>query len=203
MPRKTRFSAEDIIQAALEMTREAGLTSLSAAAIAKKMGCSTMPIYSHFESLDELEEAVIESAWEMMFEWEAKEITGDRWVDQSIAYTRFAREEKHLFQCMWDSRHYEKSQEMNNKHTLFLEENLARYEKFEGLSDEELFNIRIARAIFSQGAAISLSSGWMIRLNDEDVAANFIELVSKGLQIGISQLLREGATGLPFSPPKE
>ena len=56
MPRKTKYSAEDVVMAAFELVREKGLAGLSAPAVAKKMGCSTMPIYSHFENMQALEE---------------------------------------------------------------------------------------------------------------------------------------------------
>ena len=56
MPRKTQFSAEDVILAAYELVREKGLAGLSAPAVANKMGCSTMPIYSHFKNMQVLTE---------------------------------------------------------------------------------------------------------------------------------------------------
>jgi hypothetical protein len=51
MPRKTQFAAEDVVTAALELVRVNGLAGLSAPEVARKMGSSTMPIYSHFKNM--------------------------------------------------------------------------------------------------------------------------------------------------------
>ncbi|MGD9151230.1 MAG: TetR/AcrR family transcriptional regulator, partial [Desulfobacterales bacterium] len=62
MPRKTQFTAEDVVIAAFELVKEKGLAGLSAPAVAEKMGCSTMPIYSHFKNMQALEDEVVKKA---------------------------------------------------------------------------------------------------------------------------------------------
>lgn len=53
MPKKV-YSKEMILTAAYQITRDQDLSSLSMRAIARKIGCSVMPIYDTFDSKEEL-----------------------------------------------------------------------------------------------------------------------------------------------------
>ena len=86
MPRKTQFTTEDIINAAIEMVRKHGLPKLSAQAVAEEMGCSTMPIYSHSKNMQTLEDEVVRRVWKLVMEYQAESYTGDVWVDQAIGW---------------------------------------------------------------------------------------------------------------------
>jgi len=58
MPAKKQISKEAILQAALEIVRECGLSAVNARNLAKKLQCSTQPIYLSFTGMDELKVAV-------------------------------------------------------------------------------------------------------------------------------------------------
>lgn len=51
---KKRYSKERILEAAYQITRDEDLSALSMRAIARKIGCSVMPIYDSFESKEDL-----------------------------------------------------------------------------------------------------------------------------------------------------
>ena len=52
------YSWEQIIDAAPELIHEAGWSKVPTRSLAKKLGSSTMPIYSHVRSVEELEKEV-------------------------------------------------------------------------------------------------------------------------------------------------
>lgn len=62
MPPKAKFTREEIIDAALEIVREEGFTALTARALGKKLGSSARPIFTVFQSMEEVQQAVIEAA---------------------------------------------------------------------------------------------------------------------------------------------
>lgn len=62
MPRKAQYTREQIILAAYELAREGGMEAVVARAVANKLGCTTMPIFSFFAGMDELRDAVYEMA---------------------------------------------------------------------------------------------------------------------------------------------
>lgn len=54
-----KVSKEQIIDAAVEVLRDDGFSAINARSVAKKLGCSTQPIYFSFKNMDELKAALI------------------------------------------------------------------------------------------------------------------------------------------------
>ena len=69
MPPKQKFTKEDIVEAAFNVVREQGWEALSQRSIAKKLNASIGPIYSYLKSMTNLEEAVIEKAYELLLHY--------------------------------------------------------------------------------------------------------------------------------------
>ena len=134
-PRNTQFSREEIIDAAFKLVREQGWAGFSVQAVGKAINSSTMPIYSQFANVRELEDAVCLKAMELLKERMLVERTGDRWIDQGISYIRFAQEEKFLFRALWDGRNIELSQKMGKDLNEFISATLVDYPLFSGLDD--------------------------------------------------------------------
>ncbi|GIM55546.1 hypothetical protein CAPN005_21930 [Capnocytophaga cynodegmi] len=62
MPKTTTITKEIIIETAFEMVRREGFSVLSARNIAKKIGCSTQPIYWTYKNMDDLKSEVCQKA---------------------------------------------------------------------------------------------------------------------------------------------
>ena len=58
MPAVRKVSKEQIIDAAVEVLRDDGFSAINARSVAKKLGCSTQPIYFSFKNMDELKAAL-------------------------------------------------------------------------------------------------------------------------------------------------
>ena len=54
MPPKKRITRELILKKAFDMVHEEGIDSLNARALAKKLNCSTMPIFQSFQDMRDL-----------------------------------------------------------------------------------------------------------------------------------------------------
>ncbi len=59
MPPQINFSKKDILDAAFELIRQEGLEVLTARRIARELECSTHLIYRAFQSVKDLEEALL------------------------------------------------------------------------------------------------------------------------------------------------
>ena len=189
MPRKTQFSAEDVIVAAYELVRENGLAGFSAPAVADKMGSSTMPIYSHFKNMQALEDEVIKKAWDLVIKYQSENYTGDVWIDQAVGYVRFARNEPNLFKCMLEGRNLELRYEMHKQHWQYMAERLEGYEAFNGVDDETLKRVRYSRAMLSHGVATSPKTGLnKIIVENDDLLAGYLSMVSQALLKGYETL---------------
>ncbi|MDJ0784358.1 MAG: TetR/AcrR family transcriptional regulator [Desulfosarcinaceae bacterium] len=189
MPRKSKFSAEDVVQAAVALVRQNGLAALSAPAVATQLGASTMPIYSHFKNMQALEDAVVERAWGRFRYHQDQHYTGDRWIDQAVGYIRFAREEPHLFKCLTDGRNEALKAELNRRQWARLGDALEGYAPFQTLDAHQIARARYVRAMLSHGIASSAKIGLnKLVFEDDELLVLFMADVSKALLIGFEQV---------------
>ena len=105
MPRKTVIHKEDIINAAVEIVRADGYENLNARAIARRLGCSTQPLFSNFSNMEDLTGSVIRRSLEIYNDFVAREFTKPHdyppYKTNGMAYIRFALEEKNLFKLLY------------------------------------------------------------------------------------------------------
>ncbi len=104
MPPKIKITKSDIIETALELIRKNGEEALNARSIAAAMGCSTQPIFSNFETMEELQGEVIRAAYDRYLSFLKSEAEGGKYPQYKafgMAYIRFAKEEKELFKLLF------------------------------------------------------------------------------------------------------
>lgn len=104
MPPKVKISKEQIIETAFELVRVNGEHALNARAIACALNCSTQPVFSNFESMNDLHQAVIEKAYQIYLSFLQKEAESGKYPKYKafgMAYIRFASEEKELFKLLF------------------------------------------------------------------------------------------------------
>ncbi len=95
------YSYENIIEAALEILREDGWRAVTTRAIAKKIGSSTMPIYSRVKSVDDLDKDVRIKVREILKEFQRRPVTSDTLLNVAFGYVAFARDETNLFRYLY------------------------------------------------------------------------------------------------------
>lgn len=104
MTQKLYFTSEAIVEAGFALTREKGLGAVSARSIAKKLGSSTMPIYSTLKSMEEIERLVRARAESLLSDYQRRPYTDNPVQNLAIGYVAFARDEKHLFHFLFVDR---------------------------------------------------------------------------------------------------
>lgn len=104
MPPKFKFTREQIVSAALEVTRKNGISGLTARGLAAELGSSAKPIFGLFKNMEELQREVIAAANALY----QAHIRG--WMESSqyppykasgIGYIQFAKEETELFKLLF------------------------------------------------------------------------------------------------------
>ena len=106
MPPVKKVSKENIIDAAAEVLRDGGFSAINARSVAKKLGCSTQPIYSSFRSMDELKAALTERAVQLHTQrvrdsLRTHEGNDSRYSSYGMGFVKFAAEEKQLFRWLY------------------------------------------------------------------------------------------------------
>ena len=94
MPPKQKFTKDDIVDAAFNIVREQGWEALTQRSIAQKLNASIGPIYSYLKSMTNLEEAVIEKAYELLLHYMINTRGNDGLASPSFGYVLFAKTEK-------------------------------------------------------------------------------------------------------------
>ena len=106
MPAAKKISKEAIIDAAVEVLRDEGFSAINARSVAKKLGCSTQPIYFSFKNMEELKRAFTERAVELHTQrvrdsLKAHEGNDSRYSSYGMGFVKFAAEEKQLFRWLY------------------------------------------------------------------------------------------------------
>jgi len=102
MPGVSKVKKEDIIQACLEIIKESDMDHVNARAIAKKLNCSTQPIFYQFKSMEEIKEEVFETVKRIYCDRQNQvSHDGFEYKDTGINYIKFAKEEPKLFQLVF------------------------------------------------------------------------------------------------------
>ena len=106
MPAAKKVPRDKIIDAAIEVLRDGGFSAINARSVARRLGCSTQPIYLSFQSMEELKAALTERAIEMHTQrvrdsLRAHEGNDSRYSSYGMGFVRFAAEEKQLFRWLY------------------------------------------------------------------------------------------------------
>lgn len=158
MPPKFKFTRDQIIDAAFELVRRSGWDPLTTRSIAQNLGASARPIYSYFTSMEKLEKEIVKKAVNMLHSYMVRKRTGDPWLDHGIGYVLFARDERHLFRSINDERHIGYFKEYGSAIWNTLTESIANHPPFQGLTDEQIYQIQLQRWLLAHGLAFSVSN---------------------------------------------
>ena len=104
MPPKIKITKDDIIRTALEVVRKDGPQALNARTIASALHCSTQPVFSNFDTMEELHIAVVTAAETLCMQYIDREVSAALYPPykaSGMAYIRFAKEEKELFRLLY------------------------------------------------------------------------------------------------------
>ena len=102
MPPKSKFSKDDIVEAALSLIRTEGFSSLTARALGAKLGCSARPIFTVFQSMEEVQQSVIEAA-KGLYKQYVKQGLSEKPAFKGVGkqYILFSINEPKLFQILF------------------------------------------------------------------------------------------------------
>ncbi len=104
MPPKCKFTREEIVAAALDLTRESGISGLTARSLAARLGSSAKPIFGLFQNMEEVQGEVLAAANSLYQAYLREDMAAGNYLPykaSGMAYIRFAREEKELFKLLF------------------------------------------------------------------------------------------------------
>ena len=168
MPAKRKTQKEDILKASISIISHEGLNALNARKLAKKLGCSTQPLFYIYENMDVLKKDVIDEIVKIFDREVLKSETGQlEYKDIGINYIRFAKDEPEFFKIMFQSK-------MNKEMFDFIDLTGSSSQIFEtiskqtGLSLENAKQFHLRMWLYVNGIA-SLAANQTVEFNDEEI----------------------------------
>lgn len=103
MAPNVKYSKYRIVEMGLKLVRKNGIESVSARAIAKELGCSICPIFSCFETMEELKKDLLKEIYKIYEEYidEGIKNSDKPFKGSGLAYIKFAKENKNYFKALF------------------------------------------------------------------------------------------------------
>lgn len=182
MPPKAKFSQEQIIETAFEIVRTYGIAALTARSLAEKLNSSPRPIFTVFNSMEEVQNKVINKAKTLYKSYVDAGLSEEKaFRGVGKAYIRFAVEEEKLFKLLF-------MQELTGKpekdSILYLidknyEDILHSIEREYGFEQNTAKSFYLHLWIYSHGIA-SLSATKVCKFSENEIA-NMLDEVGASL----------------------
>ena len=185
MPPKARITREDITATALTLVREKGESAINARAIANSLQCSTQPIFSNFETMEKLREAVIYAAYECYCGFLKSETESGKYPPYKafgMAYIRFAREEKELFRLLFMR---DRSGEDTSALAPDFEESVRMLMQANGISEESARLMHLEMWTAVHGIATMTATSFLDL--DDDLISDMLSDIYQGIRARINR----------------
>ena len=161
MPPKFKFTRDEMINAALKITRRNGLSGLTARALAAELDCSVKPVFGLFKNMEEVQQEVISSANKLYQSYLQEDMAKGKYPPykaSGMAYIRFAKEERELFKLLFmRDRRQEKIEENREEIRPLLElikQNL-------GLDEEDAYLFHLEQWVYVHGIATMIATAYL------------------------------------------
>lgn len=169
MPPKCKFTREEIIESALDITRAYGISAVTARAVGTKLNSSSKVIFSLFQNMEELQGEVIKSANALYQSFLKEDMERGKYPPYKAsgwAYIRFAKEEKELFRLLFMRDRTNEEIPDNFDEIRFL---IQVIQKNTGLSKQEASVFHLEMWMYVHGIATMIATSYL-ELDEEMIS---------------------------------
>lgn len=200
MPPKPKITKDMILTTVLNITRETGFEAVNARSIAVKLQCSTRPIFTCYENMEELKAEFLDFAFEYYNRYveEYKKCKNiESYLLFPLSYIEFAKEETNLFRLLFISDMDLDMSEANDFYKeLGNEEKAKAFSQIIGVEPKQGKEIFLDLFLYSHGIAVLTATGKLSfdSRNLEKMLQNFLSAYVKqerekaGISYGIQSL---------------
>ncbi len=173
LPPPTRFTREDVIDAACRIIKESGLEDVSTRNVARELGSSIGPVYTCFDSIDDLKKETMWKVKELLSRYTRESYTDDPFLNMGTGLVVFARDNRNLFRALFmESSDY---RDILNNFLMSNEEELAGDPRFGMMAPEDVRGLLDKIRIFTHGLACFACIGLLQDDSDEAIINTLIE----------------------------
>ena len=192
MPPKAKVTREEILSACVDIIRESGFSAVNARALASRLGCSTQPIFSNYQSMEELKKDALAYADRLYQSYLSADMGSGEFPPykaSGMAYIRFAKEEKQLFRLLFmRDRSHEPHQEKEGAEVAALMTELVQ--KNAGLNEQSARMLYLENWIYVHGIASMIATGYL-EFDEADISVMMTD-VYRGLTLRAGEVEKNG-----------
>ena len=104
MPPKPKITKDMILNTVLKITQEMGFEAVNARSVASKLKCSTRPIFTCYENMEELKNDFLDFAFEYYNQYVTEHRKSENikpYLYLPLSYIKFGKEEMNLFKLLF------------------------------------------------------------------------------------------------------
>jgi len=174
MPPKIKYTKNEVIEAAVSIVDENGLSSLTARRVADKLGASTGPVYHHFATMDGLALEVIRRTQSSLLEYASRPYTERVFLNMGTGIAMFACEHRLLYRAlMLEGDSYS---DVVREFLDTLESQLIKDSRFVSLSESERHVLLRKMWTFTHGLASLICVGLVKSCNQDYVIKTLLDV---------------------------
>lgn len=166
-PKKTTFTRESVLAAAVDIVRTHGWDALTARSIADRMGASVAPVYSAFGSMDHLLRETLKEIRQLLQGYTSREYAEIPFLNTGVGIVSFARDEPGLFRALFHTSHgFEEIIEGVKDSTL---SEIETDSLLGSLSDASRKRLLDNIGFYTMGLAADVAAGWVKAASTDDI----------------------------------
>lgn len=196
MPPRPRITREMILETALAITKEEGFEAVNARSIAQRMQCSTRPLFTCYDNMEQLKRDLLDFAYQYYEGYVAAyagRCQAGGHLLLPLSYIAFAREERALFKMLFIS---DMDLDLKDPEDFYREagnrEKALAFGAEAGLSPERAKKVFLDLFLYAHGIAV-LTATQKAALGRESAE----EMVARVLSAFLEQAKRDGGAGSP------
>ncbi len=173
-PKKTTFTRDIVLGAAVDIVRRRGWDALTARAVAERLGASVAPVYSVFASMEHLFRETLEEIRRLLRVYASRAYSESPFLNLGAGIVSFARDEPLLYQALFQSRHgFQDIIKEVDTSTLSWMKSDAQLGLLTDASRERLYdNI----AYYTIGLASAVAAGRRANISTEDIVRRLTDM---------------------------
>ena len=184
MPPKFKFTREEIIQEALDLTRKNGISAVTARALGERLHSSVKPIFGQFKNMEEVQKEVLKASYDLSCTRMQELMESGEYPPykaSGIAYIRFAKEEPELFKLLYMRDRSNES--FDDK--IYMKPLMEEVQKNLDLSEDDAYLFHLEMWIFVHGIAVMTATSYLEW--DMDKVSEVLSDVYMGLKYRFSE----------------
>lgn len=160
MPRRPKFTKEEVLKSAYEVAQKEGIDSVTAASVAAHMGYTGSSLFTHFDSMDEIKNEVYRKAKHEALDYFSESVFyAPSFKEFGMRFISFAKKEPHLYRMLFSNNPFIEGEDISGEFDALYELMQKEVEKLFDLSEKDAKELIVGSVTYANGMAMYIING--------------------------------------------